>query len=235
MRLVLPIVALVVAVFALAMAFVSPGGRQQSQGSDELARLKVRVSVLERRMTDLQSGLDEVSAQLEDMRAAVASRPQQPPRKTETSSPQPSNTDSPPAAQPPLSDDSLRKIVREEIRRYHEERRRRYVPEDWEKKEFGYLASVIHNTGEKLGLSKEQKRAYFQILKRFYKQVGELWRKVRSEMRDASYSEMSRMVREERKNLLEQARREVESLLTPQQCAKYRELIKKDPYLRHSP
>ena len=232
MRLVLPIVALVVAVFALAMAFVSPGGRQQSQGSDELARLKVRVSVLERRMTDLQSGLDEVSAQLEEMRAAAVSCSQQSSQKPETSPSQASATN-PPSAAEAVPQERLREIVKEEVRRYYKDLRRKGKPEEWEKKEFGKIAWLVHRVGEDLGLSKEQKRAYFQVLKRFHKDLRELWRRVRSQARNEL--EATERMREERKRLLEQARREVESLLDPQQCAKYRELIKRDNLFRWFP
>ncbi|RKY15411.1 MAG: hypothetical protein DRP63_06970 [Planctomycetota bacterium] len=236
MRVALSVVALVVAVFALGMAFLSGGGEQQNQGSDEVARLKAGVSALERRMADLRSGLDEVLAELADMRAAAtAAHPQQPSQKPETSPPKPSTTSSPSAAQPPLSNESLRKMVREEIQRYQEERRKQYAPEKWENKEFGSFAWMIHHIGEKLGLSREQKRAYFQVIKRFYKGLGEVWKRIRSEMRGASYSEIRKAVRERQKEVLEQARREVESLLTPQQRAKYRELIEKDPYLRNHP
>ena len=235
MRSALSVVALVVAVSALAMASLSGSGEQRDQGSDEVARLKARVSALERVMTDLRGGLDEVSAQLADMRAAAASHPQQPPRKPEISPPQPSNTDSSPAAQSPLSAHNLHKIVREEIRRYHKEQRKPHLPEKWERKEFGNLAELVHQVGEKLGLSKEQRRAYFQILKRFSKQLVEAWKKIRAEMGNASYDEVWKVHREERKKILEQMRGEVESLLDPQQRAKYRELIEKDPFLRHHP
>jgi len=213
------------------MAFLSGGGERRSQGSDEVARVKVRVSALERGVTDLRGGLDEMLAQLADMRAAAtAAHPQQPPRETETSPPQHSNTDSPPAAQAPLSADNLRKIVREEIRRYHEERRKQHEPEEWEKKEFGNKAWIVHRIGAKLGLSKEQKRAYFQILKRFVKQVRELWSRMISETGDRY--EVEKRMEAERKRLLEEAREEVESLLTPQQRTKYRELIKNDRLFR---
>ena len=237
MRFVLPVVALVVAVVALAMAFSRGGGEQQSQGSDEVARLKVQVSALERRMADLRGGLDEVSAQLEDMRAAVPSRSRQPSQKPETSPSQPSATSPSSTAQPSLSAERLREIVKEEIQRYHRERRKRHEePEEWEKKEFGRYAWIIYRVGNKLGLSKEQKRAYFEILKRFSKQVGEMWRKIRSEMRGASYAEIRKAGKERRKEILERARREVESLLDPQQRAKYRELLEKnDPLFRGVP
>ena len=231
MRAVLPVVALVVAVFALAMVFLSGSGeRQQSQASDEVARLKARFSVLERGVTDLRSRLDEVSAELADMRSAVASRPRQPSQKPETSSPKPSTTN-PPSAESIRN--LVRKYVTEEIRRYHEEQRKQREPAEWEKKEFGNLARDVYRRGKKLGLSKEQKRAYFEILKRFYKDLRELWNRIRSQTRNEL--EAVKRMREEREKILEQARREVILLLDTQQRAKYRELIKKDPYLRHNP
>ena len=229
MRAVLPVVALVVAVVALAMTFLSGGGEQQSQGSDEVARLKAGVSTLERRMSELRSGLDEVSAQLEDMRAAAASRPQQPSQKPETSSPEPSTSSTPTES----VRDLVRKYVTEEIQRYQEEQRKRYEPERWEKKEFGNLARDVYRRGKKLGLSREQKRAYYQILKRFYNDLRELWGRIRSQTRNEL--EAIRKMREEREKILEQARREVMSLLDAQQRAKYRELIKKDNLFKWYP
>ena len=241
MRILLSVVALVVAVFALAKVLLSGGGEQHSQGSDELARLKVRVSALERRMTDLRSALDEASAELADMRAAVASHQQQPSQKPEPSPPQASTTSSPSAAQT-VPDESFREVVRQEIRRYYEDLRKRRSkwrkkrqPEDWERKEFGDLASVIHRVGEKLGLSREQKRAYFQITKRFREQVAELWSKIKAEMGNTSGRRTWERFRPERQRLVEQTRGEVESLLDPQQRAKYRELIREDAYLQYNP
>ena len=231
MRAVLSVVALVVAVFALAMVFLSGSGeRQQSQASDEVARLKARFSVLERGVTDLRSRLDEVSAELADMRSAVASRPRQPSQKPETSSPKPSTTN-PPSAESIRN--LVRKYVTEEIQRYQEEQRKRYEPEGWEKREFGNLALDVYRRGKKLGLSREQKRAYYQILKRFYKDLRELWSRTRSQTRNEL--EAIRKMREEREKLLEQARREVMSLLDAQQRAKYRELIKKDNLFKWFP
>ena len=241
MRVVLSVVALVVAVSALAMVSLSGSGEQQSQNSDEIARLKVRVSALERGATALRRGLDEVSAQLAEMRAAAVSRPRQPSRKPETSPSQPSAT-SPPSAAQPVPHESFREVVRKEIRRYYEdlrksrtERRKKHQPEDWERKEFGDHARVIHRIGEKLGLSREQRRAYFQITKRFREQVAELWSRIKAEMGNASWHKKWERFRPERQRLVEQVRGEVESLLDLQQRAKYRELIEKDPYLRHNP
>ena len=243
MRVVLSVVALVVAVFALAMTFLSGGGEQQGQGSDEVARLKVRVSALERGVTDLRSGLDEVSAGLADMRAAVASRSQQSSQKPETSPSQASPTKPPSTARSAPSDEWLREVVREEIRRYYEDLRKggsrgpkERQPEDWERKEFGSWAGAVHYLGEKLGLSKEQKRAYFQVLERFRKQRKEVLDRIKSATGGYYDKRTTELIEEEWRKILEQARREVESLLTPQQCTKYRELIeKKDPYMRRHP
>ena len=234
MRTVLSVVALVVAVFALGMVFLGGGGERQSQGSDEVARLKVRISALERGVTDLRSGLDEVSAQLEEMRAAAVSCSQQSSQKPETSPSQASATN-PPSAAEAVPQERLREIVKEEVRRYYKDLRRKGKPEEWEKKEFGKIAWLVHRVGEDLGLSKEQKRAYFQVLRRFRERRNEVYRRWWAAAGGHPDKRTVKLMEEEIEKLLEQARREVESLLDPQQCAKYRELIKKAPYLRHNP
>jgi len=238
MRLGFSVAAFVIAVAALVMTLLNQQAARKASLDDKTARLMSEITRLKRQVGDLSSWLDEVSAELADMRASAAPQhPQQPPQKPhpQTSPPQTSATNPPPISQATSPDESLRKIVREEIRKYYEERHKQHMPQDWERKEFGNLAYLIHHIGEKLGLSAQQKRAYFQIIKRFNKQVQELWSRIKAEMGNASYREKARRFGEERKRLLEQAREEVDALLTPQQRAKHHQLMKKDSLLRYYP
>ena len=256
MRVVLSVVALAVAASALVMASLSGGGERQGQGSDEVARLKVRVSALERgeervsalerRMTDLQKRLDRVLAEVADMRAAVASYRERSSPKSETSPSRSRAGNAGSAARAAMSGQTFRRVVhrvvKEELQKYFEEQledaRRQYktlyAAEEWEKKEFGNLARLVHAVGEKLGLGREQKRAYFQILKRFCKELDKFQGRLSSRTKD--WIEIHRKMEAKRKELLERMRSEVESLLDPQQCAKYRKLIEeKDSFFQQFP
>ena len=244
MRSALSVVALVVAVFALVMVFLNPKGpQQQSQSSDEVARLMARVSALERRVAGLQSGLDDLSAELADARNPIPfPRPQKsnPPAPSVTPQPTPDEASSSSSATAASGQENLRKLVREEITRYfsnRQSRRRGFwrgqsgkeaQPEDWEKKEFGDFAGWIHYVGEKVGMDVQQRREYYRIIKDYYDKAGKLWERIREEMKDKSWQQRRRRYWEQSRELLKQTRAEILDILTPQQQEKYRKLFNDD-------
>ena len=132
-------------------------------------------------------------------------------------------------------------MLQEEIKKYFRERwgrgswegggprdAKERQPEDWEKEEFGNMASWVHYVGAKVGMDAQQRREYYRIIKDYYDKAGKLWERIREEMKDKSWQQRRRRYWEQSRELLKQTRAEILDILTPQQQEKYRKLFNDD-------
>ena len=124
--------------------------------------------------------------------------------------------------------EDLRKLIREEMalaeKRRREEMRKRWRAEEWEKEEFGSYARLVHSTGSRLGLTDDQKRQYYNVIKEHYERRTNLWAELQNSHPDAGPAELSGIYRERMKEATKSARERVMEFLTDEQRKKYEEL-----------
>lgn len=191
-----------------------------------------RINVMEQELADMRQNFEHLNAAVESLGADVEAIAQSINDAALNPEPVPSEpeqgTDKPPVVEPIDEPGSLRQLVRDEIKRAEEERKKRIeeerkarMPEDWEKEEFKELAWQVHSTGNKLGLSKAQKRQYFTIVKEHSDRIRSLWKELREKNPGTDMRELSKLYQEQSKDMLTTTRRLVSDILTKEQRKKY--------------
>ncbi len=243
---------IVVVVTVLAVAFIAflfifsfappeePGG---GQGID-----KARLDVLEQNLRDAQARLEQLSAanqsaqneiaMLGERVEILASQNNNPgrgvPSAREKVDAEPAGAKEKQSTGPQASDlDSLRQAIRDEIKLVEEEHQKQVKdawkarqPEDWEKQEFGNLAWQVHSMGNKLDLTNNQKRQYYEILKQQQETVRNLWQEVIADFPNLKTQERQKVYRERYNEVLKTTRDILSRILTSEQQRKYEKIQK---------
>jgi hypothetical protein len=130
-------------------------------------------------------------------------------------------------------------MIREEIRVVEEEKRKNQqkemearLPEDWEKEEFSHYAWFVHDTGNKLEMTRDQKRQYYTLIKENTESTSGLWEELKKEFPEADNARLSELYRERVREGLNNTRHMVMDLLNKKQQEKYEKMCKESEWFK---
>ena len=228
MQRMLSLAALAAGCAALAVVLLGRESREAGDvvrpaAAEEVDVLRHDLMLLSRRVNGLQAQIEMLQESLPP--AAPAPPPGREPS-DERAGPADDDSETPSDASPlPATLADLRKVIREEVKRSRRSPWSSSGTEQWERDEFGGLATYVHHMGERLGLSEAQKREYFRLYRDFRSRVSGLYARVRGQMGEGAargevYKRYSQAYGEER----ERFRDDVMRMLTPEQQEKYRRM-----------
>ncbi|TET31588.1 MAG: hypothetical protein E3J72_21995 [Planctomycetota bacterium] len=241
------IVVVIPAIATLALVLFLVAGNRSAADSSESARIETLESEIRniRRQINELGKVDEITGE----RAAVSDEPgsQSEPDRPGGSgaAPEPAckegfggNAEKPITA-PRTESEHFRQIIREEIRNMEEEKKKKLAqqrkamqPEEWEKKEFGNLAVTVRRMGLHLGLTDNQKRQYYTIMKEDGDSIQGLYVGLKDQNPGIERKELNRMYRERMGELRNYARDLVTGILNAGQREKYEKLCKENEWFK---
>jgi len=212
-------VAVIAAVLLFGMVSGSPRLREDMH-ADRIALLKARLDGLAKRIEQLRSAVCDIIDEMDRLKTTLWRRTSH----TEgLSTEMPNRGGSSSIAvrdilQKPRSPAAVERIIRVKKREVA----------DWEKDAFGNLVLWVHRTAVKVGMTREQKLRYYQILKVFRQRLRQLEQAIDAGMKHLSWDERRQIYRKELEELTRQTRGEVLTILTPEQQERYRRMFKND-------
>ncbi|TET39111.1 MAG: hypothetical protein E3J72_01410 [Planctomycetota bacterium] len=244
------IAVIVIAVAALVLLlFLMSADRPAVEMRERDALAMKRIDALERDISNIQQHLEQLSEEREISweKIAVAKKPSEEPRGTSGDNPEETDEPEKPFEDKPVTEikepetasERFRRLVREEIVAVEEEKKRKLAeerkamqPEEWEKEEFGNLAWSVHRTGNKLDLTRDQKRQYHAIIKEDMDRIRTLWKDLKEQYPDAETAELSKMYQERTKEMTKTTRELVSAILSKEQQEKYEKESKANQWFK---
>ena len=98
--------------------------------------------------------------------------------------------------------------------------------------EFKEMAWVVHNNGNKLGLTDEQKRQYYSIIKDDNEKIRTLWQDLKEQYPDADHAELGKIYQERSQEMIKTTREMVSSILNKEQQEKYEKECKANNWFK---
>jgi hypothetical protein len=244
------IAVIVIAVAALVLLlFLMSADRPAVEIREHDALAMKRIDALERDISNIQQHLEQLSRErgIAWDKIAAAKKPSEEPGGTSGDNPE--ETDEPEESfegkpvtkikEPETPSERFRRLVREEIVAVEEEKKRKLAedqkamqPEEWEKEEFGNLAWSVHRTGQKLDLTRDQKRQYHAIIKEDHDRVRTLWKDLKDQYPDAEQAELSKIYQERTKENTRTTRELVSAILNKEQLEKYEKESKANQWFK---